>query len=166
MITSSQVSKLFLSLYIIIIILIMAHKRGPCRNRWTKADHWPLVTNGRSWWPSSSVGHGRHLSKPGWKKREEDDSLVTDLEKRINDRQSTREAQKQDRIDKEAAKIAAEKEAKEAKEAAEVAKKEQEAAKKADILSGESYFWVIHRFFENTIAILGGHKSIKNKLWQ
>lgn len=77
------------------------------------------------------------------KKREEDDSLVTDLEKRINDRQSTREAQKQDRIDKEAAKIAAEKDAKEAKEAAEVAKKEQEAAKKADILSGESYFGVI-----------------------
>ena len=73
------------------------------------------------------------------KKREEDDSLVTDLEKRINDRQSTREAQKQDRIDKENAKIAAEKEAKEAKEAAEIAKKEQEAAKKADILSGESY---------------------------
>merc|ERR1712174_157368 len=54
-----------------------------------------------------------------FKKREEDDSLVTDLEKRINDRQSTREAQKQDRIDKENAKIAAEKEAKEAKEAAE-----------------------------------------------
>ena len=89
------------------------------------------------------------------KKREEDDSLVTDLEKRINDRQSTREAQKQDRIDKEAAKIAAEKDAKEAKEAAEVAKKEQEAAKKADILSGESYFGVIplslqkyHGYFE------------------
>ena len=77
------------------------------------------------------------------KKREEDDSLVTDLEKRINDRQSTREAQKQDRIDKENAKIAAEKEAKEAKEAAEIAKKEQEAAKKADILSGESCFLVI-----------------------
>ena len=99
------------------------------------------------------------------KKREEDDSLVTDLEKRINDRQSTREAQKQDRIDKEAAKIAAEKEAKEAKEAAEVAKKEQEAAKKADILSGESYFWVMPRtfwIFKNTTAILGGHKSIKN----
>lgn len=162
MITSSQVSKLFLSLYIIIIILIMAHKRGPCRNRWTKADHWPLRTNGRLWWPSSSVGHGRHLSKPCWKKREEDDSLVTDLEKRIDDRQSTREAQKQDRIDKEAAKMAAEKEAKEAKEAADVAKKEQEAAKKADILSGESYFLVI----QNTISILGGHKSIKNKLWQ
>jgi len=96
------------------------------------------------------------------KKREEDDSLVTDLEKRINDRQSTREAQKQDRIDKENAKIAAEKEAKEAKEAAEIAKKEQEAAKKADILSGESYLWI----FKNTMAILGGHKSIKNKLWQ
>ena len=88
--------------------------------------------------------------------------MVTDLEKRIDDRQSTREAQKQDRIDKEAAKMAAEKEAKEAKEAADVAKKEQEAAKKADILSGESYFLVI----QNTISILGGHKSIKNKLWQ
>jgi len=73
-----------------------------------------------------------------FKKREEDDSLVTDLEKRINDRQTTRAAQKQSQIDKEAAKIAAEKEAKEAKEAAEIAKKEQEAAKKADILSAMS----------------------------
>ena len=84
------------------------------------------------------------------KKREEDDSLVTDLEKRINDRQSTREAQKQDRIDKENAKIAAEKEAKEAKEAAEIAKKEQEAAKKADILSGESCFLVIRYTSESS----------------
>ena len=125
--------------------------------------------HGRSSWPSS-VGHGRHLSKPGWKKREEDDSLVTDLEKRINDRQSTREAQKQDRIDKEAAKIAAEKEAKEAKEAAEIAKKEQEAAKKADILSGESYFWVIHRKIPllfwaviNLLKISCGNNQVKNQ---
>ena len=51
----------------------------------------------------------------------------------------TREAQKQARIDKEQAKVAAEKEAKETKEAAEVAKKEQEAEKKADILSGKSF---------------------------
>ena len=51
----------------------------------------------------------------------------------------TREAQKQARIDKEQAKVAVEKEAKEAKEAAEVAKKEQEAEKKADILSGKSF---------------------------
>ena len=54
----------------------------------------------------------------------------------------TREAQKQARIDKEQAKVAAEKEAKEAKEAAEVAKKEQEAEKKADILSGKSFLLV------------------------
>ena len=84
--------------------------------------------------------------------------MVTDLEKRINDRQSTREAQKQDRIDKENAKIAAEKEAKEAKEAAEIAKKEQEAAKKADILSGESQ----QNSKEFGRLILGGHKSYKN----
>jgi hypothetical protein len=71
-------------------------------------------------------------------KRKEDDSVVTDLEKRISDRQSTREAQKQARIDKEQAKVAAEKEAKEAKEAAEAAKKEQEMEKKADILSAMS----------------------------
>merc|ERR1719334_2011055 len=57
-----------------------------------------------------------------FKKREEDDSVVTDLEKRIADRQTTREAQKQARIDKEQAKVAAEKEAK----------------KKADILSAMS----------------------------
>merc|ERR1719413_303502 len=70
-----------------------------------------------------------------FKKREEDDSVVTDLEKRIADRQTTREAQKQARIDKEQAKVAAEEEA---KEAAELAKKEQEAEKKADILSAMS----------------------------
>merc|ERR1719454_154709 len=57
-------------------------------------------------------------------KRKEDDSVVTDLEKRISDRQSTREAQKQARIDKEQAKVAAE--------------KEQEMEKKADILSAMS----------------------------
>lgn len=84
------------------------------------------------------LGDLKRMCDDHFKKREEDDSLVTDLEKRINDRQSTREAQKQDRIDKEAAKVAAEKEAKEAKEAADIAKKEQEAAKKADILSAMS----------------------------
>ena len=57
----------------------------------------------------------------------------------------TREAQKQARIDKEQAKVAAEKEAKEAKEAAEIAKKEQEAEKKADILSGNLFF-TFYRF--------------------
>merc|ERR1712227_43326 len=71
---------------------------------------------------------GKRMCDDHFKKREEDDSLVTDLEKRINDRQSTREAQKQDRIEKEAAKVQAEKDAKEAKE----------AAKKADILSAMS----------------------------
>ena len=100
------------------------------------------------------------------KKRQEDDSLVTDLEKRINDRQSTREAQKQDRLDKEAAKIQAEKEAKEAKEAAEIAKKEQEAAKKADILSGKSPVIPFESYgmTHTSTCILGGHKSFKTKL--
>ena len=90
--------------------------------------------------------------------------MVTDLEKRINDRQSTREAQKQDRLDKEAAKIQAEKEAKEAKEAAEIAKKEQEAAKKADILSGKSpvISYDSYGMTYTSTCILGGHKSLKN----
>ena len=65
----------------------------------------------------------------------------------------TREAQKQARIDKEQAKVAAEKEAKEAKEAAELQKKEQEAEKKADILSGKYFvkmlIWNRHCYTRN-----------------
>merc|ERR1711970_1501508 len=64
-------------------------------------------------------------------KRKEDDAVVTDLEKRISDRQTTRGAQKQARID-------AEKQAKEEQEVANAAKKDQEAEKKADILSAMS----------------------------
>ena len=48
----------------------------------------------------------------------------------------SREAQKQNRLDKEKAKVEAEKAAREAKEAADEAKKEKEAEEKAAILSG------------------------------
>ena len=70
----------------------------------------------------------------------------------------TREAQKQARIDKEQAKVAAEKEAKEAKEAAEIAKKEQEAEKKADILSGNLFF----TFYKFSLKI---HFLEKRSFW-
>lgn len=73
-----------------------------------------------------------------FKKREADDSLITDLEGRITKRQDTREKQKQERMEKEHSKVQAEKEAKEAKEAADAERKAKEAEAKAEILSAMS----------------------------
>lgn len=54
-----------------------------------------------------------------FKIREDDESHITELETRISDRASSRDKQKQDQMNKEAAKVEQEKKAKEAKEAAE-----------------------------------------------
>lgn len=73
-----------------------------------------------------------------FKKREDDESHITDLETRINARQAHREKQKQERIEKEQAKNEAEKRAKEAKEQADTERKAKEAEHKAEILSAMS----------------------------
>jgi ParB-like chromosome segregation protein Spo0J len=73
-----------------------------------------------------------------FKIREDDESHITELETRISDRASQREKQKQDQLNKEAAKVEQEKKAKEAKEAAEQQKQQEMAAQKAEILSAMS----------------------------
>jgi len=84
------------------------------------------------------LGELKRMCDDHFKKREDDEKNIGDLEDRMSKRKETRETQKQNRLDKEKAKIEAEKAAKEAREAAEEARKQAESEEKAAILSAMS----------------------------
>merc|ERR1719454_2620768 len=77
------------------------------------------------------LGELKRMCDDHFKKREADESNISELEDRMSKRKEQSAAQKQNRLDKEKAKV-------EAEEAADEAKKEKEAEEKAAILSAMS----------------------------